>query len=123
MLRWDFFVQIQPKRASKRINAEKCKKNSATLQILREFPFLDDKDSTHLIKSKHAKFCFFLLYSQLLTWHHLPRSSVPAQTYPYSTYSLENFHPRPMMKNKYCVKPDKGDIQHFRDVMNGALGY
>ena len=123
MLRWDFFVQIQPKRASKRINAEKCKKKLSHTWVLTRISVLYDKDSTHLIKSKHAKFCFFLLYSQLLTWHHLPRSSVPAQTYPYSTYSLENFHPRAMMKNKYCVKPDRGDIQHFRDVMNDALGY
>ena len=30
-----------------------------------------------------------------------PRSSVPGQTYPYSTYSLENFQPRGIMKNKH----------------------
>ena len=29
------------------------------------------------------------------------RSSVPDQTYPYSTYSLENFYPREIMKNKH----------------------
>ena len=123
MLRWDFFVQIQPKRASKRINAEKCKKTQPHFRSDGNFPFYMTR-IVHILSNQNTQSSvFFLLYSQLLTWHHLPRSSVPEQTYPYSTYSLENFHPRPMMKNKYCVKPDKGDIQHFRDVMNGALGY